>query len=129
MKINNLYSPSAVFITQTLVELSKQLKQIIQIEHTPNANMADHSVGARDELHESEASEALMFCFDNASQKVLLCRRSGLFYLAVATSCCVSELHEKGYKFSTVRLLSLGKIVDQSNSLRRRKGVHDRRRN
>ena len=32
-----------------------------------NANMADHSVGARDELHESEASEASVFCFDNAS--------------------------------------------------------------
>ena len=29
--------------------------------------MADHSVGARDELHESEAREALGFCFDNAS--------------------------------------------------------------
>ena len=34
---------------------------------TPNANMADHSVIARDELHESEASEASVFCFDNAS--------------------------------------------------------------
>ena len=33
----------------------------------PNANMADHSVIARDELHESEASEASVFCFDNAS--------------------------------------------------------------
>ena len=30
-------------------------------------NMADHLVGARDELHESEASEASVFCFDNAS--------------------------------------------------------------
>ena len=29
--------------------------------HTPNANMADHSVGAWDELHESEASEARCF--------------------------------------------------------------------
>ena len=27
--------------------------------------MADHSVGARDESHESGASWALMFCFDN----------------------------------------------------------------
>ena len=27
--------------------------------HTPNANMADHSVGARDESNGSEASEAL----------------------------------------------------------------------
>ena len=35
--------------------------------HTPNANMADHSVGTWDELHESEASEASVFCFDNAS--------------------------------------------------------------
>ena len=34
--------------------------------NTPNANMADHSVGAWDELHESEASEASVFCFDNA---------------------------------------------------------------
>ena len=30
-------------------------------------DMADHSVGARDELHESEASEASVFCSDNAS--------------------------------------------------------------
>ena len=35
--------------------------------YTPNANMADHSVGARDESQESEASWALMFCFDNVS--------------------------------------------------------------
>ena len=39
--------------------------------NTPNANMADHSVGARDESNGSEASEALMFCFENASQKTL----------------------------------------------------------
>ena len=37
------------------------------VVNTPNANMADHSVGVRDELHESEASEASVFCFDNAS--------------------------------------------------------------
>ena len=35
-------------------------------DNTPNANMADHSVGARDESNESEASWASMFCFDNA---------------------------------------------------------------
>ena len=35
-------------------------------EYTPNANMADHLVGARDESNGSEASEALMFCFGNA---------------------------------------------------------------
>ena len=31
--------------------------------------MADHSAGARDEFHESEASEASVFCFDNASSE------------------------------------------------------------
>ena len=35
--------------------------------NTPNANMADHSVGTRDESNGFEASEALMFCFENAS--------------------------------------------------------------
>ena len=36
--------------------------------YTPNANtcMADWSVVAQDKLHESEASEAWMFCFDNS---------------------------------------------------------------
>ena len=38
-----------------------------QLQNTPNANMVDHSVGARDKLHESEAGEASVFCFDNAS--------------------------------------------------------------
>ena len=33
--------------------------------YTPNANMADHLVGARDKFHESEASEVSVFCFDN----------------------------------------------------------------
>ena len=37
--------------------------------YTPNANMADHSIVARDEQHESEVSQSLMFCFDNASQR------------------------------------------------------------
>ena len=35
--------------------------------HTLNADMVDHLVGTWDEPHESEASQALMFCFDNAS--------------------------------------------------------------
>ena len=35
--------------------------------NTPNANMAVHSVAARDELYESEASEASVFCSVNAS--------------------------------------------------------------
>ena len=43
------------------------LLQSVNPRYTPNANMADHSVIARDELHESEASEASVFCFDNVS--------------------------------------------------------------
>ena len=31
--------------------------------------MADHSVGTRDELYESEAGEASVFCFDSASSE------------------------------------------------------------
>ena len=56
--------------------------------YTPNANMADHSVGARDELHESEASEAKVFCFDNASPEILLQSSVcvSLFYFAMPTS-------------------------------------------
>ena len=52
--------------------------------------MADRSVDARNEAHESEASQALMFCFDNTSipRKVLLRRRSGL------CQCC-----QKGVKY------------------------------
>ena len=34
--------------------------------NTPYANMADHSVVAWNELYESEASWASVFCFDNA---------------------------------------------------------------
>ena len=33
--------------------------------NTPYANMADHSVVAWNELYESEASWATVFCFDN----------------------------------------------------------------
>ena len=48
--------------------------------------MADHSVVARDELHESEVSQCLMFCFDNAYSFVVdlfcfisLCLRVAVF--------------------------------------------------
>ena len=51
-------------------------------QHTPNANMADHSEGAWEELHESEAGEALVFWFDNASPEKC-CFVEGLV-------CCIS---------------------------------------
>ena len=64
--------------------------------YTPNANMADHSVVARDELHESEVSWALMFCFENASPENSCFVVDLLFYFGVPTSCCVSECDERG---------------------------------
>ena len=48
-------------------ETSNKKNPIDTKNNTPNTNMADHSVIARDELHESEASEVSVFCFDNAS--------------------------------------------------------------
>ena len=66
--------------------------------NTPNANMADHSVGALYESHESEASWAFMFCFDNVSpEKACFVVNLVCFNFAVVTSCCVSERREKGY--------------------------------
>ena len=35
--------------------------------YTPNGSMADHLVGAPDELHESVAGQSFMFCFVDAS--------------------------------------------------------------
>ena len=51
---------------QSALYLLEKMESKINRSNTPTANMADHSVGARDESNESEASEALMFCFDNA---------------------------------------------------------------
>ena len=45
--------------------------EIEENRYTPNANMADYSVGARNELHESVAREASVFCFDNLPKKNL----------------------------------------------------------
>ena len=61
-KLNDLYLPSAVFIAQVLVGPSKQLKQIIQIEHNivknpnwPEANqLAIYKLGRGFELGPTE---------------------------------------------------------------------------
>ena len=46
--------------------LSCDNSSLIVSWYTPYANMADHSDSTRDESNESEASQALMFCFYNA---------------------------------------------------------------
>ena len=70
-----------------LVEFNISLKNAL---YTPNANMADHSVAARDELYESEASEASVFCFDNASpEKSCIVVNLFLFISLCLRVCCV----------------------------------------
>ena len=70
--------------------------------NTANANMADRSVGARDKSHASEASQALMFCFDNASpEKSCFVVDLVCFRFALPIRCCVPECHQKELKSST----------------------------
>ena len=58
--------------------------------------MADHSVGARDKLHESEDSQSDVLLSQCFLRKLLLCRRSVLFHFVVAMGCCASECDDKG---------------------------------
>ena len=62
--------------------------------------MADHTVGTQDELHESEASQALMFCFDNAFQESLALLSIPSLCFALPKHFCVHECHRKGVKSS-----------------------------
>ena len=58
--------------------------------------MADHSVGARDELHKGDVSQFLMFCFGTAYlRKILLRRRSVLFYALSFELLCFCMQREK----------------------------------
>ena len=59
--------------------------------------MADHSVITRDKLHESEVSEASVFCFDNASpEKSYFVDGLESVFFAMPTSFCVLECQQKG---------------------------------
>ena len=49
---HNFWKALVNFISQSDEKVASSLKH----NQTPNANMADHSVGARDELHETEVS-------------------------------------------------------------------------
>ena len=107
-----------------MVDRSYQLKRK---PHTPKANMADHSVGAWNKLHESEASQASVFCFDNA-----FLQKSCLFVdLVCFFSLClrVAVFLNATRSDRSVHCLPPREKVDQYNLLRRKKGVHDRRGN
>ena len=69
--------------------------------------MADHSVVARDELHESEVSESSMICFENASPEnscfvldlscfILLCVRVAVFLNATRRDRNLPPFTSKG---------------------------------
>ena len=63
--------------------------------------MADYSVGARDESHESETSQSLMSCFDNVSPKSLASSSICSVFFRIPNEFCVPECHQKGVKSST----------------------------
>ena len=93
------------------------------LSYTPNANMADHLVGAWNEVHESKASQASVFCFDNA-----FLQKSCLFVdLVCFFSLClrVAVFLNATRSDRSVHCLLLREKVDQCNSLRRKKGVHE----
>ena len=75
--------------------------------YTPNANMADHSVVARDELHDSEVSQSLMSCFGYASPEnscfvvdlfclISLCLRVAVFLNATRRDRNIPPFSYKG---------------------------------
>ena len=55
------------FIWHLIGRETINIPEIFSGVYTPNANMADRSVVARHESHESEASQSSMFCCDNVS--------------------------------------------------------------
>ena len=74
--------------------------------YTTNANVADHLVGARDESHGSEASQALTFCFKNASPQ-MSCFVIDLFpFFTPPTRFSVSECHQNRVKSVQSRALT-----------------------
>ena len=54
VSVVDILSTNSSFQDTAVVKMTFQGKQ----NYTPNANMADHSVVARDELHESEVSQS-----------------------------------------------------------------------
>ena len=80
--------------------MREQVSNLQRSFNTPNANMADHSVGARDESNESKASEALMFCFDNAFPGKS-CFVVELVPFFLPTRFCVPECHRNRVESST----------------------------
>ena len=95
--------------------------------------MADHSVGAWDEFHESEASEASVFCFDNASPEnscfvdclvcfLSLCLRVFEFLNAIRRELNLPK--ERKSFFSVFPIASEGKTDEKKSSRSPSETVH-----
>ena len=82
--------------------------------------MADHLVGTRDELHESEASEASVFYFDNASPEKSCFMDCLLCFISLCLLVFMF-LNATRRDRNCPTFASKGKKVDPWNSLRRRK--------
>ena len=95
-----------MFVIGTIVRSCTAL-DIKSYCYTPNANMADLSFVARDELRENEVSQALMFCFDNAATEkscfvvdvvcsISLCLRVAVFLNATRKDRNLPQFTSKG---------------------------------
>ena len=92
---------------------------ILKSLNRPYANLTDHSVVARDMLHESEASWALVSCFHNASSKESCFVDDLVGFISLYLRVFVFlNATRKDRNYSTI-----GKVVDACNSLRGRKFV------
>jgi len=81
--------------------------------YTPNANIANPSVGVLDESQEDEAREALMFCFYNASPVKSCFVIDLVYFISLCLRVAVSlNATRRDSNFSTVRLVSLMKMVE-----------------
>ena len=67
-KLARCSGKNASYITKPVIRHIQVLLAKVGL-HTPYADMADRSVVAWNELYESEASWASVFCFDNASSE------------------------------------------------------------
>ena len=93
--------------------------------------MAGCSVGARDESNENEASQALMFCFDNAfpEKSCNVVDLVPLFH--PPSSFFVPECHCNIVESSTTEKIlyfQFPRSPLRGNQIDKRQGVHDRRR-
>ena len=69
--------------------------------------MADHSVGARDEWNESEASQALMFCFHDAFPEKSFFVVDLVPLFRPPMRFCVPECHRNRVESSTAEKASV----------------------